>query len=223
MEGFVKQESSDISGRHDLTNILSSSPPSHMIQSRPGPGRKKVFYISVQNTIVLANQVFGPLGWSSSCSEVSTNVEKVGDKFRVDAVVTVTVSVTPACHTVLGYGDSTLVSRSEAIANAGKIARSDGLKTALRMFGSIFGLGLDDSALSNNSTAPSRVGVKTQFPVTSYSSGSNTAATTTGVNVKRESSRTSGSSATPIPSPQKVSSYVDQHMSVDDWEFSQNF
>ena len=157
--------SEDVS--RDLCYRLSLIPDQEFLQSRPGPGGKRFYYITVQNLIAIANDVFGPTGWSTDCFLVNTVVESKDGKFDVIAKVKVKVKVACNSHSVIGYGKGISSDKVDAIAKAEKVARSDGLKGALKMFGNVFGLFLKDvdllKSVLRGTVPPDRTYVKDMF------------------------------------------------------------
>ena len=97
--------------------------------------------MAVQDVIAIANDVFGPTGWSSDCSLVETVVETDNEgRFVVFSRVKVDVKVGSNCHSAVGYDTQKSKNQQDATTNAEKSARSDGLKGALKMYGNVLGL-----------------------------------------------------------------------------------
>lgn len=146
----------------DLTERLSRIPGREYISSRPGPGGKKVYYLSGEKSTCLANEIFGTNGWSCSVQSVSVDelvVTEGGIKVMASAVVRVTCLCPNkygqlAWHEDIGthYAQMPVKSqldvgkqKADAVDHAKKSAITDGRKRALRQFGNAVGLFLTDT------------------------------------------------------------------------------
>ena len=69
-------------------NLLMLYPPLEALESRKGPSNVNLYYLSNSAAIRLANEVFGPDGWSSSI--IASNppmIEFDKGKYKVTAIV----------------------------------------------------------------------------------------------------------------------------------------
>ncbi|TGZ80445.1 Rad52/22 double-strand break repair protein, partial [Ascodesmis nigricans] len=120
------------------------------LSQRAGPGGKKVHYIQADKLINLANEVFGFNGWSSMIKNVSVDyLDFDKNNGRWSGGVSVTVRITlkdGSYHEDIGYGSmENGKTKAQVIEKAKKEGTTDGLKRALRTFGNVLGLCLNDS------------------------------------------------------------------------------
>jgi len=109
---------------------------------------KRIYYIPGNDCIEIANDIFGPTGWSSEFTVLDTSIEQKGDQFHVNSKTKVSARVGNGCHSVNGYGTSVSSRSFDAVSNAERIACTDGLKGALKLYGNVFGLFIRDSQFS---------------------------------------------------------------------------
>jgi DNA repair and recombination protein RAD52 len=114
------------------------------ISARSGPGGMRVHYLAAEKVITLANEVFGFNGWSSSIQNIQVDfADENPQTQKVSIGLSVIVRVTlrdGTYHEDIGYG-SIENARNKAMAfeKAKKEGTTDGLKRALRSFGSVLG------------------------------------------------------------------------------------
>lgn len=139
----------------DLNDRLSRLPGPEYMSTRPGPGGKKIHYLTGEKTTRLAHEVFGTNGWSSSVSSLTTDeleVTSSGIRVAVTAIVKVTCLIPNkygqvASHEDVGtaFYEGTFKQKAEVIDRAKKTAVTDARKRALRQFGNATGLFLTDT------------------------------------------------------------------------------
>ena len=127
------------------------------LSSRPGPGNKKVHYITAEKIIQLANEVFGFNGWSSSIQNIQVDfVEESQSKGTVSMGLSVIVRVTlrdGTFHEDIGYGSiENCRGKAAAFEKAKKEGTTDALKRALRSFGNVLGNCIYNKAYLTNVT-----------------------------------------------------------------------
>lgn len=158
----------------DLVHNLDCLPPFNFLSSRPGQGGKKQYYLSVSDTIRLANLIFGHSGWSSRVESHSVDevIQKPSGSFVCQATVVVRVdclctfcSARPrsACHTGIAVDVSEQKGKTVAISNAIKSAESYAMKRALRKFGRVFGDFVTDKTSLDAVIARRKTEDKTDF------------------------------------------------------------
>jgi len=131
-----------------IQQLLQEKVGPDVVSFRPGPNEKQVAYIACDNLIKLANDIFGPSGWSSSVTNLQQEfLEEVDGRYRCACSALVRIQLKDGTyHEDIGYGladgQKTV---SAAIEKAKKIAVSDGMKRALRLFGNKLGNCLADS------------------------------------------------------------------------------
>ncbi|KAF2745607.1 alpha/beta-hydrolase [Sporormia fimetaria CBS 119925] len=113
------------------------------VSHRQGAGGNKVAYLEGQKAILLANDVFGFNGWSSSLQQVQVDYVDETPQGRVSLGLSIIVRVTlkdGTYHEDIGYGMiENCKGKGAAFEKAKKEAATDGLKRALRSFGNILG------------------------------------------------------------------------------------
>lgn len=114
------------------------------ISSRAGPGGSRVHYLTAEKVITLANEVFGFNGWSSSIQNIQVDfADENPQTQRVSIGLSVIVRVTlrnGTYHEDIGYGSiENAKNKAMAFEKAKKEGTTDGLKRALRSFGSVLG------------------------------------------------------------------------------------
>ena len=144
-----------------LAEALSAYPPDEAVSWRPGPSGKKVAYYSGTTSTRMANEVFGPLGWTSEVISSTTNCEaKAGRVFAQSGAKVRVTCLTPnkhggfAFHEDIGNATSEMKAYGEEAVSTAKIkmqdlaqkkAVTDARKKALRQFGLFLGLCLVDA------------------------------------------------------------------------------
>jgi DNA recombination protein Rad52 len=73
---------------------LSQQVPKELIETRPGPGGKKLSYIDGSVVITLANEVFGFNGWSSTARDVIIQHQTINPNGSITAIATAIVRIT---------------------------------------------------------------------------------------------------------------------------------
>lgn len=107
-------------------------------------------YIKRWQLVELANNTFGFNGWSHAVSSLSTDHCECVQGCRYIVLVSAVVKVQlrdGTCHEDLGFGqceEEGWSSKALALEKASKDAVTDGLKRALRLFGSLMGNCLSD-------------------------------------------------------------------------------
>lgn len=131
---------------------LKAKLPTHAIRTRT-QGGQSVRYIEGYFAIRQANEVFGFDGWSyetRAITEVArfTRPGKTGENTVIiyEAAVTVTALGVDRSDVGIGVCDSGPNGLAQGIEKARKEAVTDGIKRALRSFGSRFGLALYDKS-----------------------------------------------------------------------------
>jgi DNA recombination protein Rad52 len=120
--------------------LLATKPLRHEILTRPGPGGKKLYYMSGEGITRTLNDIFGFDGWDLNISRVQREEvikeDKTG-KFTVcyTAQVRLTHKLSGAYREDCGAGDAQDRSFGTAVANAMKASITDALKRAARHFG----------------------------------------------------------------------------------------
>ena len=129
---------------------LSEAPREDMLKTRPGAGDTVLTYIPGDEVIKRANEIFGPLGWSTNVGEVQV---------VAPGVVAVTVSVYAGGWTGSGVGTGIAKPNrasgditAEAWEMAVKGAETDAVKRALVKLGDTFGLGLRGGGFEGDAT-----------------------------------------------------------------------
>lgn len=126
------------------------------VSQRQGPGGKKLTFLEGGTAIDLANRVFSHDGWTSEIRSEEREVEEQkGSPGTWVAVATTRVRVTvkwpgadcrETFHDGTGVGNGKSRTKWEALEGAVKEAETDGLKRALRLFGSALGNCFYDSS-----------------------------------------------------------------------------
>lgn len=120
--------------------LLATAPLRHEILTRPGPGGKKLTYVSGESITRTLNDIFGFDGWDLSITrtqrEECLKDEKSG-KYTVcyTAQVRLTHKLSGAYREDCGAGDATDRSFGTAAAHSLKASITDALKRAARHFG----------------------------------------------------------------------------------------
>jgi DNA recombination protein Rad52 len=148
-----------------VSRVLATKPLQSELSTRPGPGNKKLTYMSGESVTRLLNEIFGHDGW---CMDVK-GIEKVesvthsSGKFQVAYMATVRITLlrptiqqnrvdggaaAPAYREDVGFGDSVDKLLATAVSHAVKGAVTDALKRAARHFGDRLGNALSDGQFS---------------------------------------------------------------------------
>ncbi len=127
-----------------VDRILATKPLKHELSTRPGPGNKKLTYISGDDVSRTLNDVFGFDGWDLDIKDVSrvdaSKDPKTGKHTIVyTARVRLTHKASGAYKEDCGAGDSTDRVYGTAIAHALKASITDAMKRAARHFGDKLG------------------------------------------------------------------------------------
>lgn len=127
-----------------VDRLLATKPLRHELSTRPGPGNKKLTYISGDDVSRTLNDVFGFDGWDLDIQDVSrvdsSKDPKTGKHTVVyTARVRVTHKASGAYKEDCGAGDSTDRVYGTAIAHALKASITDAMKRAARHFGDKLG------------------------------------------------------------------------------------
>lgn len=126
-----------------VSKMLSTKPLRNELARRPGPGNKKITYMSGDSVTRTLNDIFGFDGW---CMEIkNTNLEErnKNDKGHFYVVYTATVRLTHrrsgAFKEDCGSGDAKDKTLGTAVGNALKASVTDAVKRAARHFGDKLG------------------------------------------------------------------------------------
>jgi DNA recombination protein Rad52 len=120
--------------------LLATKPLRHEILTRPGPGGKKLTYMSGESITRILNDIFGFDGWDLSINRVQREEclkDETSGKFTVcyTAHVRLTHKFSGTFREDCGAGDASDRSFGTAVANALKASITDALKRAARHFG----------------------------------------------------------------------------------------
>ena len=130
-----------------IENALRKKLGPSFISQRPAGGGQKVAYIEGWKATQLANDIFGFNGWSHSVINCSVDfVDYNNGRFYVGVSAIVRVTLRDGTfHEDVGYGTSEgMKSKALSIEKARKESITDGLKRALKSFGSALGNCLAD-------------------------------------------------------------------------------
>ena len=130
-----------------IENALRKKLGPSFISQRPAGGGQKVAYIEGWKATQLANDIFGFNGWSHSVINCSVDfVDFNNGRFYVGVSAIVRVTLKDGTfHEDVGYGTSEgMKSKALSIEKARKESITDGLKRALKSFGSALGNCLAD-------------------------------------------------------------------------------
>ena len=163
------------------TKALASPLSTHDVDSRDGPGRQKLDYVSHEHVVRTANEIFGYGGWSRETLDmVETGVvEKPPKEGRTSptfvahyrAKVRVTVYAGESGDRKIireGWGgcsmEATLL--TDAVENGIKGAETDAMKRAFLTFGDQFGLALYDKKREHVTSEPPKTrGIMSRFSI----------------------------------------------------------
>ena len=126
-----------------VDRLLATKPLRQELSSRPGPGNKKLTYLSGEGVTRTLNEVFGFDGWNLEVKNTTREQCVKDDKSRFHVAYTATVRLTHrrsgAYKEDCGAADATDRAMGTAIANALKASITDALKRAARHFGDKLG------------------------------------------------------------------------------------
>lgn len=141
-----------------IENYLNTKPIRGDLSTRPGPGGRKLTYLSGDVVTRTLNEVFGYDGWSLSiitadqlhAIDLNEKENNKPSKWQVSYISHVRINLTrrAAFREDYGMGDSIDKSLPTAIGNALKASITDGMKRAARLFGEKLGNSLYDSKFS---------------------------------------------------------------------------
>ncbi|KAM0787869.1 hypothetical protein ACM66B_003921 [Microbotryomycetes sp. NB124-2] len=128
----------------ELERKLRKSLGPEFIKERQGPGGSKIAYMEGWQAISLANEVFGPTGWSTEVREQGVDHEYFNDKLErwtisSYAVVRVTLRDGSFREDVGTGSAENMKGKADAMTKVRKEAVTDGMKRALRQFGEVLG------------------------------------------------------------------------------------
>jgi DNA recombination protein Rad52 len=120
--------------------LLATKPLRHEILTRPGPGGKKLTYMSGECITRILNDIFGFDGWDLSIIRVQREEclkDEQSGKFTVcyTAHVRLTHKLSGTFREDCGAGDASDRSFGTAVSNALKASITDAMKRAARHFG----------------------------------------------------------------------------------------
>jgi len=138
-----------------VDRLLATTPLRHELSTRPGPGNKKLTYLSGEGVSRTLNDVFGFDGWDLDIQHVSreacTKDSKTGKHTVVyTARVRLKHKASGAYKEDCGAGDSTDRNFGTAISHALKASITDAMKRAARHFGDKLGNSLYHGNFSIN-------------------------------------------------------------------------
>lgn len=126
-----------------VDRLLATKPLRHELSTRPGPGGKKLTYISGEGVSRTLNDIFGFDGWNLDVTAVNEADCCQDDKGRYTVVYTAQVRLTHKASGTykedVGAGDATDRSKGTAMSNAMKASITDAMKRAARHFGDKLG------------------------------------------------------------------------------------
>ncbi|GJQ08548.1 hypothetical protein GpartN1_g339.t1 [Galdieria partita] len=131
-----------------VAQLLSEPLTREDVQTRPGPSRLPLTYISGFKAIDKANRVFGFDGWSSQIVGFDMNYNKENKQGKHTCCFTVRLRITlknGAFHEDVGIGFAESHREAEAIEKSQKEAVTDAYKRTLKNFGVALGLCLYDN------------------------------------------------------------------------------
>mmetsp|Transcript_39721 Transcript_39721/g.95949 ORF Transcript_39721/g.95949 Transcript_39721/m.95949 type:complete len:567 (+) Transcript_39721:75-1775(+) len=134
-----------------VDKILATKPLKHELSTRPGPGNKRLTYISGDGISRTLNDIFGFDGWNLDIVKVE-RVETLQNQGKHTAIYTAHVRLTHKTSGTykedVGMGDSTDRSFATAVGHAIKASITDAMKRAARHFGDKLGNSLYESSFS---------------------------------------------------------------------------
>jgi DNA recombination protein Rad52 len=138
-----------------VDRMLATKPLRHELSSRPGPGNKKLTYLSGEGVTRTLNEVFGFDGWNLEIKKTTQEQcirDEKSSRFHVayTATVRLTHRKSGAFKEDCGAADAADRAMGTAIANALKASITDALKRAARHFGDKLGNSLYQGTFSIN-------------------------------------------------------------------------
>mmetsp|Transcript_9731 Transcript_9731/g.13757 ORF Transcript_9731/g.13757 Transcript_9731/m.13757 type:complete len:268 (+) Transcript_9731:122-925(+) len=147
-----------------IAKILASKPLRSELLTRPGPGNKKLTYMSGESVTRTLNDVFGFDGWCLEIKSTAREECKKDEKGRFHvmyiAMVRVTHRRSGTFKEDVGAGDSIDKTLGIAIAHALKASITDAMKRCVRHFGEKLGNSLYQGNFSINKAPKSLKGEK---------------------------------------------------------------
>ncbi|EPY49464.1 Rad22 Rti1 [Schizosaccharomyces cryophilus OY26] len=130
--------------QEEMSKLLSMQLGPEYISRRSGPGGASVTYLEAWKAIELANEIFGFNGWSSSVQSIHVDyIDESKETQRYSIGLSVIVRITlkdGTYHEDIGYGSiDNCRAKALAFEKCKKEGTTDGLKRALRNFGSSMG------------------------------------------------------------------------------------
>jgi DNA repair and recombination protein RAD52 len=127
-----------------VDKILATKPLRHELSTRPGPGNKKLTYISGEGVSRTLNDIFGFDGWNLDTTKVQREEclkDATTGKYNVvyTAMVRLTHKASGAYKEDCGAGDSSDKNFGTAVSHALKASITDAMKRAARHFGDKLG------------------------------------------------------------------------------------
>lgn len=142
-----------------IAKMLATKPLKSELHSRPGPGNRKLTYLSGDSVTRTLNDIFGFDGW---CLEVKETRRECCEKDSKDrycvsytSLVRVTHRQSGAFKEDCGAGDCVDRSLGTAISHALKASVTDAMKRAVRHFGDKLGNSLYESSFNMNNAPKS--------------------------------------------------------------------
>lgn len=137
-----------------VDRILATKPFRQDLLTRPGPGGRRLTYISGEGISRSLNEIFGYEGWSLEIKSVTQTSKEQDKRNRWNvgylAKVRLTLVQTGAYREDMGSGDSVDSSLQTAIGHAMKSSITDALKRAARHFGDKLGNSLYEKDFAVN-------------------------------------------------------------------------
>ena len=126
-----------------VERILATKPFRQDLLTRPGPGGRRLTYISGEGISRSLNEIFGHEGWSLEIKSITQTSKEQDKRNRWNvgylAQVRLTLVQTGAYREDMGSGDSVDSNLQTAIGHAMKSSITDALKRAARHFGDKLG------------------------------------------------------------------------------------
>lgn len=149
--------------------MLSTKPLRHELATRPGPGNRKLTYLSGDSVTRTLNDIFGFDGWCLEVKETKREACEKDQKGRYNVSYTSTVRLTHrisgAFKEDCGAGDAIDRSLGTAVSNALKGSVTDAMKRAARHFGDKLGNSLYESKFSMNNAPRTLTDALNQYDI----------------------------------------------------------
>ena len=137
-----------------VDRILATKPLRQDLSSRPGPGGRRLTYISGEGISRSLNEIFGHEGWSLDIKSVTQTGKEQDKRGRWNvaylAHVRITLARTGTYKEDMGSGESIDSSLQTAVSHAMKASITDALKRAARHFGEKLGNALYEADFAIN-------------------------------------------------------------------------